>query len=110
MRIIKSQNNTSVKNPMNRTLGGNILVIPNEINLLPDIAEKTVHRLLAEVFGAVEPIRAEYANFQLSGAALLGRIESIEEGGTIGPLEIVEKGAELVLYDVEVAAGDPVVP
>lgn len=95
---------------MNRALGDDVLVIPNETKLLPHVAEKSVDALLAEVFGAVEPIGAEDSDIELCGAARFGGIERVEEGGAIVPLEIVQNRAELVLYDVEVAAVGPVVP
>lgn len=95
---------------MNRALGDDILIIPNETKLLPHVAEKAVDSHLAEVLGAVEPIGAENSDFELRGAARFGGIESVEEGGAVIPLEIVQNRAELVLYNVEVAAVRPVVP
>lgn len=95
---------------MDGPLGDNILIIPNEINLLPHVAEETVDAFLAEVNGAVEPIGAENSDAELRGAALFAGIESVREGGAVVPLEIVQKLAELVLYDVEIAAFRPIVP
>ena len=86
-------------------------MVPDEVNLGPHITEESIDVLLAEVGGAGEPIGAQDADVELRGAAGQWRGESVEEGGAVVPLEVVERWAvELVLDDVEVAAVGPVVP
>lgn len=82
---------TCVENPMNGSFRDNILIIPNEINLLPDVADKPVDAFLAEVNGAVKPIGTENSDFQLSRAALLFGIESVEKRCAVVPFDIVQE-------------------
>ena len=65
---------TSVEEPMNRSLGFNIFIIPNEINFLPDIAKEAVDMALPEIFGSIEPIGSENTDLKLSRRASLGGI------------------------------------
>lgn len=100
-----------VEDPAHGALGGNVLVVPDEVDLGPGVAEESVDVLLAEVGGAAEPVGTEDADVELRGAAGEGGGEGVEEGGAVVPLEVVERGAaQLVLDDVEVAAVGPVVP
>lgn len=99
-----------VENPKDRPLGNNILIIPNEIDFLPDITEEAIDMLLTQIVGTIEPVGSENAHLDLGGSTLSVGVESIEEGGAVVPLEVVEEVAELVLDDVEVAAVGPVVP
>lgn len=95
---------------MHGALGLDILIVPDELDLLPDIAEEAIDMLLAEVIGTVEPIGAENADVEVVGLALARVVEGVVEGGAVVPLEVVEEGAELVLDDVEIARVGPVVP
>lgn len=104
---------SSVEDPVNRAFGEDILIVPDEVHLLPDIAQEAINMLLAEIVSAVEPIRAENADVEVDCAAFAGGIESVHEGSAVVPLEVVERGAdgeELVLDDVEIAAIGPIVP
>lgn len=96
---------------MDWAVGEDILVIPNKINLLPDIAEEAVDMSLTQIVGTLQPIRAQNPNIQLRGATVGGGIEGVEEGGAVVPLQVVEEViGQLLLYDVEVTAVGPVVP
>lgn len=95
---------------MNRALGDNILIIPNEISLLPHVAGKTVDVFPAEVNGAVEPIGAENSDLQMRRATLAAGIESVEKRCAVVPFEIVKELTQLVLHNVEIAAIGPIVP
>lgn len=104
---------SSVEDPVNRAFGEDVLIVPDEVNLLPDIAQEAINVLLAEIVSAIEPIRAEDADVEVDGAAFAGGVEGVKEGGAIVPLEVVEgeaDGGELVLDDVEIAAIGPIVP
>lgn len=100
----------SVESPMNRAFSFNILIVPDEVDLLPDIAEEAVDFTLAEIVGAVEPVGAENADLELGGGALARGIEGVEEGGAVVPLQVVEDVAQLVPNYVKVASLGPVVP
>lgn len=65
---------------------------------------------LTEIVGAVEPIRAEDTDLQLSGAALAVGVQGVEEGGAVVPLQVVQQLSQLVLNYVEVPTVGPVVP
>lgn len=107
---------------MNRPFGDNILIVPNEVHLLPDIAMESVEVALAQVIRAIDkPVRAENPNFKLCDTAGMimggGRVaavgEGVDEGGAVVPLEVIDDGVsapELVANDVEVATVGPVVP
>lgn len=101
---------TSVEDPMNRSSSDYILVVSNEIGLLPYVTEEAVDLSLTDVGGTVKPIRAKDSNFQLSGGALAIGIEGIEEWCTVVPLEVVLDVSELMLDDVKVMAIGPIVP
>lgn len=95
---------------MNRPFGEDVLVVPNKVHLLPNIAEEAIYVALTQIVGTVQPVWAENSHLQLSGTALALGVECVEEGGAIVPLQVVENITQLVLYDVEVAAIGPVVP
>lgn len=96
---------------MDGALGDDVLVVPDEVDLGPHVAEEAIDGLLAKISGTVEPVRAEDADLELIGAAGAGGIEGVKEGGAVVPLEVVEgRPVELVAHDVEVAATGPVVP
>lgn len=95
---------------MNRSLGDNILVIPNEVDLLPNIAEETIHLFLTQVVCSIEPIGSKNTNLKMRSATGLIFVQGVDEGGSIVPFQIVEKLAQLFSYDVEVSTLDPVVP
>lgn len=95
---------------MNRPFGLNILVIPDEIDLLPDIAKEAIDMALTKIIGSIEPIGSENTHLELSRRASLGGVQSVEEGSAVVPLEVVEDVAELVLDDVEITTIGPVVP
>lgn len=95
---------------MHRPPGFDVLIIPNELSLFPHITDKAVNGLPAEVGSAVEPVRAEYPDVEVDGAAAAIAVEGVVEGGAISPLEVVQQLAQLVLDDVEVAGVGPVVP
>ena len=59
---------------MNRPLGFNIFIIPNEINFLPHIAKEAIDMALTQIFGSIEPVGSENTNLKLSGRASLGGI------------------------------------
>lgn len=62
---------TGIENPMDGSLGEDIFVIPNEIDLLPDITQKSVEGTLTKVSSSVKPIRSENPNIKLRGTTLL---------------------------------------
>lgn len=97
---------------MDGPLGGDVLVVPNEVNLLPDVAKEAVDRLLTQISGSVQPVGPENSNIDLCGATLSGGIiEGIEEGGTIVPFKVEKQLlAQLVSNDVEVPTVGPIVP
>lgn len=109
---VVSSKGTSVEDPVNGPFSDNVLVVPNEIHLLPNIAKESADATLAKIGGAVEPSGAENADLQLGRAAGWGsRVEGVDEQGAIVPLEVVEDAiVELVPNDVEVATIRPVVP
>lgn len=96
---------------MDGALGDDVLVVPDEVNLGPHVAEEAVDGLLTEVGGAVEPVGAEDADPDLDGAAGTRGVEGVKERGAVVPLEVVKgRAVELVAHDVEVASTGPVVP
>lgn len=95
---------------MNRSLSGNIFIVPNEINFVPHITKKLVYIFLAKILGAVEPIGAEDADGEMQDSAFLVGVQSVNVRGAIVPFNIIRELAELVLDYVEVAAVGPVVP
>jgi len=103
---------TSVEDPLNRPASEDILVVPNEIDLLPHIAEEIINFLLTQIRCTLEPIGAENTHFYLHDlAGGVGGIKRVEEGGAVVPLEVVGYNVvQLILNDVEVAAVGPVVP
>lgn len=70
---------TSVKHPTNRPVGEDILVISNEVHLLPDIAEEAIHAALTQIGGAVQPIGAEDTDLHLGRGALSVGVQGVEE-------------------------------
>ena len=54
---------------MNGPFSDNVLVVPDEVQLLPNIAEEAVDVALAQIGGAVEPVGTENPNVELSRAA-----------------------------------------
>ena len=83
--------------------GGDFLVVPDEIDLYPQVAVETIDVLAAEVHGAVnEPVGRQEPHGELHGAAGSG-VQVV--GGAVGPLGIIGRVAgELVVDEVEVAA------
>ena len=94
--------------PADGTAGGDFLVVPDEIDLGPQVAVEAVDVLAAEVHGAVgEPVRRQDPHGEPHGAAGPG-VEVV--GGAVGPLDVVGRVAgELVVDEVEVAALGPIV-
>lgn len=103
-------NFTSVEEPVNWPFGVDVLVIPDEVDLLPDIAEESIDMAVTQIIGPVEPVGAKNTHLQLRGRASLGGVQSVDKGSPVVPLKVVDNIAELVLDDVEVAAIGPVVP
>ena len=102
---------TCVENPMNRPLGDNILVVPNEVHLLPNIAEEPIHVALTQVVSTIEPIWAKNTHLKLWSSALFVGVQCVKEGSPIVPFKVMENlTTQLVLYDVEISTIDPVVP
>lgn len=101
---------TCVKDPKDRPLGSNILIIRNEVGLLPSIAKEPIYVSATQIIGSVEPVGSENTHFYLDGSTLSGGVQCVEEGGSIVPLEVVEDRTQLVLDDVEVSTVGPVVP
>ena len=60
---------TSIEEPVNGPFSDNVLVVPDEVQLLPNIAEEAVDVALAQIGGAVEPVGTENPNVELSRAA-----------------------------------------
>lgn len=105
------RNHPVEEDPLDGSSGEDILVVGDEVDFLPDVAEEVVDRLLAEVVSAVEPARAENADIEVHDfAGFVEGLERIVKGGSIVPFEVVGENAQLVLNDVEVAAIGPVVP
>lgn len=103
---------TCKEDPLDRALGVDILVVPDELDLLPDVAKEAIDTALAKVGGAIEPVGAEDSHLEVPCAALLeAGVKPVVEGGTVVPLEVVVGGGgELVTDNVEVATVGPVVP
>jgi hypothetical protein len=101
---------TCVEDPMNRYFSEDILVVPNEVDLLPHVAEETINVALAEVGCALELVGAENSYREMHNPTLLVGIPSVDEGGAIVPLQVKSQLPQLVLDYVEVAAVGPVVP
>ena len=59
-----------VKHPMNGALRDNVLVVPDELDLLPHIAEEAVHIALHQIVGAVEPVWGQNADLKLNRRAV----------------------------------------
>lgn len=106
-RVVLVLSCTCVENPINRFSGEDILVVPDEVDLLPHVAEEAIDVALAEVGGALEPIGAENTYREMHDPAFL---QSVDEGGAIVPFKVIGKLALLVLDYVEVAALRPVIP
>lgn len=89
-------------------MGDDVLVVPDEVDLGPDVAVEAVNGLAAEVGGAGgEPVGGQEADGEQLGAAG-GGVEEV--GGAIGPLDVVGRVAgELAADEVEVAPPRPVV-
>ena len=84
--------------PADGAAGGDFLVVPDEIDLGPQVAVEAVDVLAAEVHGAVgEPVRRQDPHGEPHGAAG-ARVEVV--GGAVGPLDVVGR----VVDEVEVAA------
>ena len=94
--------------PADGAAGGDFLVVPDEIDLYPQVAVETIDVLAAEVHGAVnEPVGRQEPHGELHGAAGSG-VQVV--GGAVGPLGIIGRVAgELVVDEVEDAALGPVV-
>lgn len=103
-------NCTCVEEPVNRSFSEDILVVPNEVDLLPHVAEETINVALAEVGCALEPVGAENTHREMHNPALLVGIPSVDKGGAIVPLQVENQLPQLVLDYVEVPALGPVVP
>ncbi|OWM63099.1 hypothetical protein CDL15_Pgr008015 [Punica granatum] len=90
-----------------------MFVVPDEINLLPDIAEEVVDSALAKLRGAVEPVGAEDAYLELHGAAARSWVEPVEEGvvlevdqGQVAAVVHEQQGMELLRpHDYEAWTG-----
>lgn len=96
---------------MNRPLGDNILVVRNEVHLLPNIAKEPIHVELTQVVSTIEPIWAKNTHLNLYGSALFVGVQCVKEGSPIIPFKVIENLiTQLVLYDVEISTIDPVVP
>lgn len=98
---------TCVESPGNWSVGDDILIIPNEINLLPQIAEEAILVHLPQVVGAVQKVRAQNPHRKMHGGAVLG---GVIIGGAVVPLHIVQDSFQLVMDYVDVAPVGPVVP
>lgn len=86
---------------------GDLLVVPEEVDLGPEVAVESVDGLAAEVGGAGEPVGRQETHGEQDGAA--GRRVEVE-GGAVGPLHVVRRVAgELVADQVQVASARPVV-
>ena len=108
----KKSNNkiTSVKSPMHRPSGDDIFIVPNEIHLLPDIAEKPIDLFLTQIVSSVEPIRAKDPHLELSRPTPLGGIQCVDKRSSIVPFKVVYNLPKLILHYVEVSTVRPVVP
>lgn len=103
---------TCVEDPLDGSLGVDVLVVGDEVGLGPDVAVESAGVAAAEVDGpGAEPVRAEDADPDGGGAAGAER-RRVKEGGAVVPLVVVvgRVGGELVADDVQVAAARPVVP
>jgi len=103
---------TRVEDPLNRPASEDILVVPNEIDLLPHIAEEIINSVLTQIGCTLEPIGAENTHFYVQDLARgVGGIERVDEGSAVVPLQVVGHNVvKLILNDVEVATVGPVVP
>lgn len=108
--MFRRASDTSVKNPMHRPFGKDILIIDYKVSLFPDIAKEAIHASLTQILSAIQPIRAQNSNLKLCSSTLFVRIQRVEEGSAVVPFEVVEQLAQLALNDVEVSAVGPVVP
>lgn len=102
---------TSVEDPMNRPFGNNVFIVPNEVNLLPNIAKEAIHDSLTQIVGTIQPIGAKNTNLELSCSALAAGVQCVEEGGAVVPFKVIQNlTTQLVPYDVEVSTVGPIVP
>lgn len=91
--------NTIGEIPSNRSSSLNILIIPDEIDFPPDMAQEPIRVLGAEVGGAQEPVRAGDANGEVADKAGSGWAGGVVVGGAIVPLHVVQDGLQLPLLD-----------
>lgn len=102
---------TGEEDPLDGSSSEDILVVGDEVDFLPDVAEEGVDILLAEVVSALEPVGAENANGEVDDfAGFVEGLERVVKRGSVVPFEVVSEYAQLVLNNVEVAAVGPVVP
>ena len=96
--------------PANRPSGLNILKIPDEIKLLPQITEKSIRADTTDISRVGEEIRPQYADRKRGATAAPPVAESVVEGSAVVPLKIVHHVRELSLLDVEVPPVGEIVP
>ena len=97
MRVTKI---TVEKAPVDGPFGDDIFIVPNEVHLLPHVAEEPIDLALTQIVGSVQPVRAKNPHLKMFGATLLGRVQCVEERSAIVPFQVVETLTQLVLYDV----------
>ena len=95
---------------MHGPFGDNILVVPNEVHLLPQVAEEPIDLVLTQIVGSVQPIRAKNPHLKLCCVTPIGGVQCVDERSSIVPLKVVHKLPKLVLHDVEVSTVGPVIP
>ncbi|PON97989.1 hypothetical protein TorRG33x02_063040, partial [Trema orientale] len=95
----------------NKTRSENILVVPYEIGLLPDVAEEAVGYLRPKVHRTLrKKIGPRDSHLVLRHPARASRAERVVKRRAVVPLHGVEDLPELLVVDVDVSAPRPVVP
>lgn len=96
--------------PANGSTRRDFLVVPNKLDLGPEMALEPAGPGPAQVGGAIEPVRSQKPDreCQYSTRGVLSFRK--KERGLVVPLHIVESIAELRLKEVQIPATWPVVP
>lgn len=92
MKMVVGHYITCEEDPLDRSASENVLIVDDEVDFLPHIAEEVINIMLAEIGGAVEPIRAENSDGEMQNLTFLARrigIESVDVGGAIVPFQVV---------------------
>lgn len=110
IKVRKRREDTVVKIPANRPTGKNIFVVPNEIDLLPDVAEEAIGELSPKVISVVHEIRPENPYLEVFDLASGVRAKRVVKRRAVVPLNVVLNLSKLLMENVGVETPGPVVP